>query len=79
MSGNPAGALAPDPELADIAHYLCDYAVTNPDALAAARRCFIDTLACLFEALAYPECTRHMGPVVPGAVAQRMSETVDER
>ena len=38
MSGNPAGALAPDPELADIAHYLCDYAVTNPDALAAARR-----------------------------------------
>ncbi len=67
MAGQAAAALKPDQELVDIAAYLCDYEVDNPAAVACARRCFIDTLACLLEALAYPDCTRHMGPVVPGA------------
>ncbi|HEV7714519.1 MAG TPA: bifunctional 2-methylcitrate dehydratase/aconitate hydratase, partial [Steroidobacteraceae bacterium] len=33
-----------------------------------ARYCLMDTLACGFQALKYPACTRMLGPVVPGAV-----------
>ena len=31
-----------------------------------ARYCLLDALACAFDALAYPECTRLLGPVVAG-------------
>jgi 2-methylcitrate dehydratase len=30
--------------------------------------CLIDTLGCGFEALAYPACTKLLGPIVPGTV-----------
>src|SRR6202008_144569 len=33
-----------------------------------ARYCLMDTLACGFQALKYPACTKLLGPVVPGAV-----------
>src|SRR6185503_17199808 len=33
-----------------------------------ARYCFMDTLACGFQALKYPACTRLLGPIVPGAL-----------
>ena len=32
-----------------------------------ARYCLMDTLACAFQALSYPACTKLLGPVVPGA------------
>ncbi len=32
-----------------------------------ARYCLMDTLACAFQALDYPACTKLLGPVVPGA------------
>ena len=57
----------PDRVLADIAGYARDAAIESPLAYETARYCLMDTLACGFQALAYPACTRLLGPVVPGA------------
>ncbi|MGH8148836.1 MAG: bifunctional 2-methylcitrate dehydratase/aconitate hydratase [Steroidobacteraceae bacterium] len=59
---------APDPLLLSIAAYARDFRVESGLALETARHCLMDTLACGFEALAYPACTKLLGPVVPGAV-----------
>lgn len=57
----------PDQVLVDIADYVCD-AKTNSDlAYETAHYCLMDTLACGFQALDYPACTKLLGPVVPGA------------
>jgi 2-methylcitrate dehydratase len=58
----------PDPLLLEIAGYVLDPARAGGAlALETARLCLMDTLACGFLALAYPACTRLLGPVVPGA------------
>jgi 2-methylcitrate dehydratase len=57
----------PDRVLVDIAEYARDAAIESPVAYETARYCLMDTLACGFLALAYPACTRLLGPVVPGA------------
>jgi len=58
----------PDRVLVDIADYVTKYKITSKEALATAGHCLIDTLGCGFEALAYPACTKLMGPIVPGTV-----------
>src|SRR6187455_811910 len=62
-------ARRPDPDkvLVDIASYVCDYEVKSDVAYETAFYCLMDTLACGFQALKYPACTRLLGPVVPGA------------
>lgn len=62
-------AMRPDPDkvLVDIAEYVDGYKVESPAALETARYCLMDTLACAFQALDYPACTKLLGPVVPGA------------
>ncbi|MBS0395352.1 MAG: 2-methylcitrate dehydratase, partial [Proteobacteria bacterium] len=57
----------PDPVLVDIAEYARDYRIESTVAYDTARYCLMDTLACGFQALKYPACTKLMGPVVPGA------------
>src|SRR5687768_1651523 len=57
---------APDNVLNLIADYVDDYAVDSAFALETARLCLIDSLGCGFEALGFPECTKFLGPVVPG-------------
>ncbi len=57
----------PDGVLVDIAGYARDAVIESPLAYETARYCLMDTLACGFQALAYPACTRLLGPVVPGA------------
>jgi 2-methylcitrate dehydratase len=57
----------PDRVLVDIAEYARDAVIESPVAYETARYCLMDTLACGFQALAYPACTRLLGPVVPGA------------
>jgi 2-methylcitrate dehydratase len=57
----------PDKVLVDIADYVHDYPITSAAALETARYCLMDTLACAFQALDYPACTKLLGPVVPGA------------
>jgi len=56
-----------DQALVDIADYVCTYEVESDLAFETAHYCLMDTLACGFQALDYPACTKLMGPVVPGA------------
>lgn len=58
----------PDPELVAIADYCCDFAVTSQEAITTARHCLMDSLGCALLALQYPECTKHLGPLVPGTL-----------
>ncbi len=58
---------APDRVLVEIASYARDARITSDVAYETARYCLMDTLACGFQALAFPACTRLLGPVVPGA------------
>jgi 2-methylcitrate dehydratase len=58
---------APDKVLADIADYALTYRIDSKTAYETAYYCLMDTLACGFQALQYPACTKLMGPVVPGA------------
>src|SRR5579872_7447275 len=58
----------PDPALVAIAQYAKGFAITSAQAYETARYCLMDTLACGFQALKYPACTKLLGPVVPGAV-----------
>ena len=57
-----------DSVLQAMAEYVCDYdASQSPLAMETARYCLIDSLACGLMALDYPECTKLLGPIVPGA------------
>jgi 2-methylcitrate dehydratase len=57
----------PDKVLVDIAEYALSYQIKSDAAYETAYYCLMDTLACGFQALKYPACTKLMGPVVPGA------------
>jgi 2-methylcitrate dehydratase len=59
---------APDKVLTDIADYALAFRVDSKAAYETAYYCLMDTLACGFQGLQYPACTKLMGPVVPGAV-----------
>ena len=56
----------PDPELVAIADYVAGFDITVNEAYDTARYCLMDTLGCGFLALRFPECAKHLGPVVPG-------------
>jgi 2-methylcitrate dehydratase len=58
---------APDDVLTSIADYALSYQVKSDAAYETAYYCLMDTLACGFQALQYPACTKLLGPVVPGA------------
>ncbi len=60
-------ALPYDPLLIDIANYVDGYAINSEAAMQTARYCLIDSIACALDALHDPNCTRLLGPVVPGA------------
>jgi 2-methylcitrate dehydratase len=57
----------PDQVLVDIADYVCNTDITSDLAFETARYCLMDTIACGFQALDFPACTKLLGPVVPGA------------
>jgi 2-methylcitrate dehydratase len=57
----------PDQVLVDIADYVCNTAIDSNLAYETAHYCLMDTLACGYQALDYPACTRLLGPYVPGA------------
>ncbi len=70
MSGHDIrSARRPDPDqvLVDIADYVCGSTPDSALAYETAHYCLLDTLACGFQALDYPACTKLLGPVVPGA------------
>jgi 2-methylcitrate dehydratase len=57
----------PDQVLVDIADYVVSYQPSKA-ALDAARLCLPDALACALDALDFPECTKLLGPMVPGTL-----------
>lgn len=67
--GDRRSAKRPDPDqlLVQIADYVCDTDIDSKLAYETAHYCLMDALACGFQALAYPACTKLLGPVVPGA------------
>ena len=56
-----------DRVLVDIADYVCEYDIDSEVAFETAHYCLMDTLACGFQALDFPACTKLLGPVIPGA------------
>ena len=58
----------PDRELTDIADYVLRYKAKDRKVLNIARLRFTDTLACALDALDDPDCTKLLGPVMPGTV-----------
>jgi 2-methylcitrate dehydratase len=61
---------APDPILVEIADYAASYVRESKEALDTARYCLMDALGCALLALRFPECTKHLGPIVPGALLE---------
>ena len=57
----------PDEAITAIADYACNAHIESDVAYETAHYCLFDTLACGFQALDYPACTKLLGPVVPGA------------
>ncbi|MDX1754873.1 MAG: bifunctional 2-methylcitrate dehydratase/aconitate hydratase [Marinobacter sp.] len=57
-----------DEVLQTLADYVRNYRVASKEALDTARLCLMDTLGCGLLALRFPECTKLLGPTVPGTV-----------
>jgi 2-methylcitrate dehydratase len=58
----------PDPSMVDIADYVVDYCTDSAEAYDTARWVLLDSLACAMLAMKFPECVKHLGPLVPGAI-----------
>jgi 2-methylcitrate dehydratase len=58
----------PDSLLVELAEYATGYQPTSEEAFRTARWCLLDSLGCAMLALNYADCTKLLGPVVPGAV-----------
>lgn len=60
------------PDYDDVMSDIVDYVLTTPiesaSAYETARLCLMDTLGCGMLALTFKECTKLLGPIVPGAV-----------
>ncbi|MEZ9888683.1 bifunctional 2-methylcitrate dehydratase/aconitate hydratase [Vibrio breoganii] len=57
---------APDELLVTIADYVMNTEIESSEAYDTARNCLMDTIGCGLLALRFPECTKHLGAVVPG-------------
>jgi 2-methylcitrate dehydratase len=56
-----------DKLLEEIADYALDYTVESSEALRIAQHVLMDSLGTGLLALRFPECVKHLGPIVPGA------------
>jgi 2-methylcitrate dehydratase len=72
MSNNIDIANRPEADkiLQDIADYVINYKVENLETLNTARNCLIDTIGCGLMALEFPECLKHLGPIVEGTTVK---------
>lgn len=57
-----------DQVLQTLTDYVLGYRVDCAEALNTARYCLMDTLGCGLLALRFPECTKHLGPLVEGTL-----------
>src|SRR5678810_405009 len=58
----------PDQPMVDIADYVIDYRIDSQEAYDTARYMLLDSLACAMLAMKFPDCVKHLGPLVEGAV-----------
>jgi len=58
----------PDKEFVDIAEYVLNTTITSDLAYETARYCLMDALGCAMLALNFNECTKLLGPIVPGTI-----------
>ena len=58
----------PDQPMVDIADYVIDYRIDSREAYDTARYMLLDSLACAMLAMKFPDCVKHLGPLVPGAI-----------
>ena len=70
MASNTDQNLRPDYDqvIQDIVDYVRDYRIESEEAWQTAHYCLLDTLGCGFLALRFPECTKHLGPIVEGTM-----------
>ncbi|HJR72363.1 MAG TPA: bifunctional 2-methylcitrate dehydratase/aconitate hydratase [Luteimonas sp.] len=61
-------AVRPDPDqpMVDIADYVIDAKIDSQEAYDTARYMLLDSLACAMLAMKFPDCVKHLGPLVPG-------------
>ncbi|MFD0697983.1 bifunctional 2-methylcitrate dehydratase/aconitate hydratase [Paenibacillus sp. GCM10027628] len=57
-----------DQIIVDIAEYALHYEIESDEAFRIAQHVLIDSIGTGLLALRFPDCTKHLGPVVPGAV-----------
>lgn len=55
-----------DQELQRIADYILEFEIESDEAFDTARHCLMDSLGCGLLALRFPECLKHLGPLVEG-------------
>ena len=58
---------APDQPLVDVADYVLDYRIESEEAWDTARYMLMDALGCAMLAMKFPQCVKHLAPIVPGA------------
>jgi len=58
---------SPDQPMIDIADYVVDYQIDSKEAYDTARHMLVDSLGCAMLSMRFPECVKHLGPLVPGA------------
>jgi len=56
--------------LQDITNYVLDFKILSEEAYQTAYLDLLDTLGCGLQALAFPACTRLLGPLVPGMIVK---------
>jgi len=56
----------PDAPMVDIADYVIDAKIDSEEAYDTARYMLLDSLACAMLAMKFPDCVKHLGPLVPG-------------
>ena len=57
-----------DHVIQDITDYVLDYTIHSTEALDTARYGLMDAMGCALLALRFPECTKHLGPLVEGTI-----------
>lgn len=57
-----------DEVIEKIAGYAVEKKIESKEAIDTARLCLLDSLGCAILALKFPECTKLLGPVVPGTI-----------
>ena len=67
---SPVKDAPPDQLLLDVAGYVDSYVIESSAAREMARYCLMDSLGCAFEALDHADCTKLIGPIVPGTTVE---------